>query len=145
MLRSTRRCKGGVYSHAVPFYAPSGTRHGMGGLLRRLRRAFRCPLRPWPSRPRPHGPRGGRGARGFRGPHGVPQERRELGNPAIMQALGQVRQALLTDEAPPPSTSTPSWRSCSAQPARSLSSTNPRTRRHSTRADFSARVLSSVF
>ena len=31
-----------------------------------------------------------------------PQERRKLGNPAIMQALGQVRQALLTNEAPSP-------------------------------------------
>ncbi|MCQ9341594.1 hypothetical protein NQ028_10655 [Corynebacterium phoceense] len=61
-----------------------------------------APLRPWPSRPRPHGPRGGREARGFRGPHGAPQERRKLGNPAIMQALGQVRQALLTNEAPSP-------------------------------------------
>lgn len=61
-----------------------------------------APFAPGRPGPGPHGPRGGRGARGLLGPHGVPQERREPGNPAIMQALGPLRQALLTDEAPSP-------------------------------------------
>ncbi|HJG43178.1 PadR family transcriptional regulator [Corynebacterium phoceense] len=61
-----------------------------------------APFAPGRPGPGPHGPRGGHGARGFLGPRGAPQERRELGNPAIMQALGQLRQALLTDEAPSP-------------------------------------------